>query len=97
MLEELGPLTQPVAVEKTTDDKVNAADTPEPATVHSPRELTLSDQERQVLNLIPKDPVHIDEILRRAELEHSRILSTLTVLEMKRMIRRYPGSNYCRC
>lgn len=97
VLEELGPLTQPVAVEKTSDDNVNAADAPESATVHSPRELTLSDQERQVLNLIPKDPVHIDEILRRADLEHSRILSTLTVLEMKRMIRRYPGSNYCRC
>ena len=47
--------------------------------------------ERVVLNHITKEPKHIDEIVRETELEASRVLSTLTILEMKRLIRRLPG------
>lgn len=95
VLEELGPLIEPVTVPAK---KGQSASTEAPPTeVHSPRELSLSDQERTILNLVPKDPVHVDEILRAAKIEASRVLSTLTVLEMKRMVRRFPGGNYCRC
>ncbi|QDU47673.1 hypothetical protein Mal52_62080 [Symmachiella dynata] len=97
ILEELGPLTEPVAIPKQPPQPPEQSDPPATEEVHSPRELSLSDQERQILSLVPKEPVHIDEILRHADIEHSRILSTLTVLEMKRMVRRYPGGNYCRC
>jgi len=78
VLEALGPLVQPV---KSGDEEE----------VHSPRELNLNDQEREVLNLATTEPKHIDEILRSSELEIPRVLSTLTVLEMKRLIRRLPG------
>jgi len=97
ILEELGPLTEPVSLSPTPKSHHETAEPPPTEEVHSPRELTLSDQERKVLNLVPKEPIHIDQILRESDLEHSRILSTLTVLEMKRMVRRYPGGNYCRC
>lgn len=83
VLEELGPLLQPVA--RAEDE-----------TVHSPRELNLSDQERAVLNLVTSDPQPIDHILQAAQIESSRVLSTLTVLEMKRHIRRLPGSQIVR-
>src|SRR5262249_20425636 len=83
VLEVLGPLIQPV---KTTPDE----------TVHNPRELTLDPQERLILNLVTPEPVNIDEILQSAEIEASRVLSTLTVLEMKRFIRRLPGGQFCR-
>lgn len=83
VLEGLGPLIQPVS---------SAAE----QTVNSPRELTLSEQERQVLNLVTSDPQPIDQILQAAEIESSRVLSTLTVLEMKRHIRRLPGSQIVR-
>jgi DNA processing protein len=83
VLEALGPLPQPV----TTDGN---ADTPRQE-VRDPRELTLTDQERMVLNLVDSDPRHVDEVLRGSALEPSRILATLTVLEMKRLVRRLPG------
>ena len=78
VLSALGPLTQPV---RTTPTQ----------TVHQPRELQLSDQERAVLNLITREPIAIDEILRSLTLEASRVLATLTVLEMRKLIRRLPG------
>ncbi|NOX55381.1 MAG: DNA-protecting protein DprA, partial [Planctomycetes bacterium] len=46
---------------------------------------------RQVLNLITQEPKPIDQVLQEADLETPRVLATLTVLEMKRLIRRLPG------
>lgn len=83
VLQALGPMVAPVA------------STPA-GTVHSPRELTLDPQERRILNLVSVDPIHVDEILRGAEIEASRVLSTLTVLEMRRFVKRLPGGCYCR-
>ncbi len=78
ILATLGPLVKPA-----TD-----ADGRE---VHTPRELTLNEQERDILRHVTTEPQHIDEVLRASGLESSRVLSTLTVLEMKRMVRRLPG------
>ena len=78
VLEALGPLMQPVT---TQDDQV----------IHTPRELSLTDQERSVLNLVTADPQHVDQLLQAVEIETSRVLATLTMLEMKRLIRRLPG------
>jgi DNA processing protein len=78
VLDELGPLTRPVQTDTREE-------------VRTPRELTLNDQERQVVNLIGSEPSHLDEILRATNLDPSRVLATLTVLEMKRLVRRLPG------
>ena len=83
VLEALGPLPEPAPRENNE-------------TVLSPRELSLSDQERMVLNLVNTEPQPIDVILRSADIEASRVLATLTVLEMKRFIRRLPGSRMVR-
>ncbi len=77
VLEHLGPLARPVPVGRQP--------------VESPRELTLGDQERDVLRRIPGQPVPVDNVLAEMDLEASRVLATLTVLEMKRFIRRLPG------
>jgi DNA processing protein len=79
VLDALGPLMQPVRTERNE-------------VVHTPRELNLNEQERTVLNLIDTAPTPVDDVLARAEMESSRVLSTLTVLEMKRLVRRLPGS-----
>jgi len=78
ILETLGPLTQPTLA-------------PGGQTVLTPRELNLNEQERSLLDLIPLEPGTVDEVLRASELDDARVLSTLTVLEMKRLIRRLPG------
>lgn len=79
VLESLGPLVRPVATE-------------EKKVVHVPRELNLNEQEQAVLNLIDTSPTVVDQVLAQSDLETSRVLSTLTVLEMKRLVRRLPGN-----
>lgn len=82
VIEALGPF-EPV---KVSDTEV----------VHSVRELTLSDQERDVIKLIGTDPQHLDQILQATELPSHRVMSTLTMLEMKRLVRRLPGGYFVR-
>lgn len=79
VLEALGPLVKPVK------DAASGLE------VRTPQELSLTDQERQVLEQVTTEPKHIDEVIRDCPLEASRTLSTLTVLEMKRLVRRQPG------
>lgn len=79
VLEALGPLPMPVQPTSAI-------------TIHSPRELSLNPLESRVLNLIRSEPVSIDTMLQETDIEASRILATLTVLEMRRLIRRLPGN-----
>jgi DNA processing protein len=78
VLESLGPLIVPAPHGETGE-------------VHNPRELTLNDQELSVLKFVTTEPTHVDQVLSASELDTSRVLATLTVLEMKRMVRRLPG------
>lgn len=75
----LGPLIKPTT---TASSQV----------VHDPRELTLNDQERLILATIGSTAIHLDEVIGSVEIEMSCALSTVTVLEMKRFIRRLPGN-----
>lgn len=79
ILDALGPMTRPVA-------------TSQGETIHSPRELNLNEVEREILNLIDTAPTEIDRVLAQTNLAASQVLSTLTVLEMKKLVRRLPGS-----
>jgi DNA processing protein len=83
ILEGLGPLPQPVA---------HAPD----QTVLTPRELTLNDQERLVLQAVSTEPTLQDDVLSQLEIPTPQVLATLTVLEMKRLIRRLPGGRVVR-
>lgn len=83
VLEALGPLPMPATPTNTV-------------TIHSPRELVLNPLESQVLNLIGVEPVTVDAVLQTASVEPSRVLATLTVLEMRRLIRRLPGNQFVR-
>lgn len=78
ILEGLAPASSPV---RTAENRE----------VHTPRELSLSDFERDVLNLVTLDPRHLNEIVESSNLDSSRILSTLTVLEMRKVVKRLPG------
>lgn len=78
VLEALGPLSEPVA---SADGKL----------VLSPRELGLNPQEQAILQLIGVEPTPIDQVLATTDLDSSRALATITVLEMKRLVQRHPG------
>ncbi|WP_422930699.1 DNA-processing protein DprA [Singulisphaera sp. PoT] len=84
ILEELGPLVREVKTSKE-----------EPA-VRRPVELTLSDQERSILGHLDDQPQAVDALIARTRLTASQVMATLSVLEMRRLIRRLPGQHFVR-
>ncbi|MBI2824581.1 MAG: DNA-protecting protein DprA [Planctomycetia bacterium] len=79
VLEELGPL-----VEATSDADGQS--------VHHPAELLLNDLERQVLAAIGIDPTTIDQVVSTSALPTPQVLSTVSVLEMRHLVRRVSGN-----
>jgi len=80
VLEELGPLVA------AAPSHVDGSD------IHHPAELSLNDLERQVLSAIPQQPATIDTVIAASGLTAPQVLSTLSVLEMRRLIRRLSGN-----
>jgi DNA processing protein len=83
VLEELGPLAQPV---RKADQQV----------VRHPAELKLNDQESKVLQAIETQPTEIDLVVTKSGLPIARVLSTISVLEIRKLIRRVSGSQVAR-
>jgi DNA processing protein len=79
VLEELGPLVAP-----TTGAAGEA--------VHHPAELLLNEVEHQVLATIGGEPTTIDTIVATSGLPTGQVLATLSVLEMRRVIKRLSGN-----
>lgn len=106
ILDELGPLVEPVTIDRksksTRNPKeksgspVRELDDSEKITIHTPKELKLNEQEQLVIQAITIDPRSVDEVIREVDLDSSRILATLTVLEMKQYIQRFPGNYVAR-
>ena len=80
VLSALGPLTNPIPKAAVPEEKI-----------HHPAELLLSDQERAILQHVSSEALSVDEVVRAAGMETSRVLTTLTVLEMRQLVRRLPG------
>ncbi len=83
ILEELGPLVEGVA----RDDG---------SVIRHPAELRLNEQERSVLNAIPAEPTDIDRVALHCGLPIQRVLATLSVLEIRHLIRRVGGNRVMR-
>jgi DNA processing protein len=79
VLDELGPL-------------VEATPTEDGRTVHHPAELTLNEPEKQVLDAIEIQPTSIDQVVAASGLPVPQVLATLSVLEMRRLVRRISGT-----
>jgi DNA processing protein len=83
VLEELGPL-------------VEATPGGDGQTVRHPAELLLNEPERQVLSAIGSEPTSIDQIVAGSGLPVASVLATLSVLEIRRLVRRLSGSSVVR-
>lgn len=86
VLEELGPLATPTPV---------AGDENAPPIRH-PGELNLNEPEKAVLAAITDEPRTIDDVIAASGLPVPNVLSTLSVLEMRRLIRRLGGNRVMR-
>ncbi|RLC32161.1 MAG: DNA-protecting protein DprA [Deltaproteobacteria bacterium] len=60
------------------------------------QEPELSDTERKLFEIVGDYPVHIDEIVRRSELDTSEVSSALMSLELKGLIRQLMGKRFAR-
>ncbi len=78
VLEALGPLVEGIRIS-------------EQQTIRHAGELQLNEQESVVLQAIPIEPTDIDAVVVASGLPVSRVLSTLSVLEMRRLVRRISG------
>jgi DNA processing protein len=83
VLDHLGPL-------------VEAAPRDDGRTVHHPAELLLNDMEQKVLDAIRCEATAIDEVVIQSGLPVPQILATLSVLEMRHLIRRLSGTTVIR-
>jgi DNA processing protein len=84
VLEELGPLPAAVPREDGRGDMLN------------PAELQLNEQETQILLAIGVTPTSIDEVVAASGLPVHRVLATVSVLEMRKLVRRVSGNSVVR-
>ena len=83
VIEELGPLTERTVIS-------------EKEIIHHPAELMLNEVEKQVLNAINSSPTSVDQVIQTANLPPHRVLSTIGILEVKRLIKRFQGNTFQR-
>ncbi|MCP4097122.1 MAG: DNA-protecting protein DprA [Planctomycetaceae bacterium] len=79
VLDELGPLATPIQ-------------TNEAGEIRNPAELKLTEQERNILNTIETTPTSIDSIIERTNIPAARVMSTISILEMRSLIQRVSGN-----
>jgi DNA processing protein len=83
ILEELGPLASPTPREDGRE-------------VRHPAELQLNQPEQAVLDAVTDEPTSIDDLVVASGLAVHNVLSTISVLEMKRLIKRVSGNRVIR-
>lgn len=83
ILEELGPLSMPSV----------QADGRE---LRHPAELKLTEQEQLVLQAIGAEVTELDHVVAVTGLPVARVLSTISVLEIRRLVRRLSGTTFTR-
>ena len=83
VLAELGPLVEHIERDDGT-------------IVAQPAELLLNELEQQVLQAIDGTPISIDAVAAACGLPIHRVLSTISVLEMRRLVRRVSGTQVVR-
>ena len=83
VLEALGPL-------------VETAQRDDGQKIRHPAELTLNELEQQVLAAVGEEATLIDTVVIESGLDVPRVLATLSVLEMRRLVRRLSGTTVVR-
>jgi DNA processing protein len=83
VLEELGPL-------------VEATPRADGQLVRHPAELKLNDLEQKVLSAVGTESTSVDRIVTETGLAVAQVLSTISVLEMRRLVRRLSGTSVAR-
>lgn len=87
ILEGLGPLATPMV--STSDDGTRQS-------LHRPAELKLNEIEQAILQAVMAEPTEIDSVVIVTGLPVHQVLATISVLEMRHLVRRIGGNRICR-
>ncbi|GAB6164394.1 DNA-processing protein DprA [Thermostilla marina] len=93
VLNALGPLPEPLLGETPAATSPHDEDTP---SIRNPAELQLNAAETKVLAAVQATPTQIDEVIARSGLEAHQVLATLSMLEMRRLVKRTGGTTVAR-
>ena len=83
VLDDLGPLFKEIPA---TDGRM----------IRHPAELRLNQQEQAVLNAIATKPTHLDKVIATSRLSANQVLATISVLEIRQLVRRLTGQQIVR-
>ena len=90
ILEELGPLPEPVSMHEDGEE----AENDESEVVKDPRELSLNEREKKVLKVVEHQPRLFDDIIEDTRLSVSELSSVLMSLEIRGLVTRLEGNRY---
>lgn len=106
IVEELGPLVEatprPDAAVSGSPSRAKAGatavppGTPSTPPVRHPAELMLNDIQRRVLDQIPADAVSTEAVIASSGLPAAQVIAVLSHLELRHLVHRLPGNQYCR-
>ncbi len=57
---------------------------------------SLEPDERKLVELLSLQPKHVDQVIKESQLSPQQVVGTLTLLEMKGVVKRVPGNAYVR-
>ena len=60
-----------------------------------PEHVALSPSERTVLDVMSRDPLHLDDLTERSRLTTPAVAAILLGLELKALVKQLPGQRYC--
>jgi len=83
ILEELGPVLERYGRALETEAKIE-----------KPLEPRLNEEERIIHDCLTEEPSHIDEVVGRCDFPPGQVLSTLTKLQIRRLIKELPGKMF---
>jgi DNA processing protein len=87
ILEEIIPQIERTPMMKTP----SASSVPVPEEVHAQILESLNDNEKTIIGFVSRKKIHIDDLISATGLTSAEILSSLTKMELKGIIRQHPG------
>ena len=68
---------------------------PQPTSVAT-IEITLTDRQQKILDVVGKDPTTVDAIIEQTELPAAEVMQDLTLLTLKSLVKRVDGQQFVR-
>ena len=87
LVETAADILEELSVQEMPDEQLSLE-------LHVGPELTANEQ--VLLEIIPYQPVHLDNIIRRSGNSASEVITDLLSLELKKLVRQTPGKYFCR-